>query len=64
MTAQCLEPFNGETPPSALVGSFLTETTTFFIRNHLPVPPRASFEDYRCEERGRSAKLLGHMILS
>lgn len=33
-----MQPFNAETPPDKLIETDITPTSSFFVRNHLPVP--------------------------
>jgi sulfite oxidase len=40
-------PFNAEPPPALLVDRFVTPNAIFFVRNHMPVPPRVDAERYR-----------------
>ena len=43
------KPFNAEPPPAILTGDFHTPNDLFYVRNHLPVPPRVDPEEYRLE---------------
>ena len=43
------KPFNAEPPPAILTGDFHTPNDLFYVRNHLPVPPRVNPKEYRLE---------------
>lgn len=58
-------PFNAEPPSAILTGSFHTPSDVFYIRNHLPVPPKVNFDEYKLEvtcEAGIDCKTL-HLSL-
>ena len=42
-------PFNAEPPPAILTAQFLTPNDFFYVRNHLPVPPKIKPNEYRLE---------------
>ena len=41
------KPFNAETPQSMLTNQFYTPKDIFYVRNHLPVPPKIQPNEYR-----------------
>lgn len=52
------KPMNAETPPEVLVGSLVTPTDLFYIRNHLPVPTDVDEKTYRLRVEGEGLRSL------